>query len=357
MSAGNWRARRHGSGGVTDTRPAVTVNGGAYDAAELNRAIRAEAEAARRQQRPLAPLTALPPTLHDDLAQLNLNARIDTLTLPRSDRPGLGPLINAGKRLCHPLLRWAFLPVFDRVADYLIMLVGYLYRLQDHLEQQAREELPARVARLERRLAGGSTAATVLPPIGATIDGMLDLCHYYRRFVQPRTAEAEALRPYLHGFAETVILGAACGELATGLPGTVRMVERVDGLHTPDGRIEQVNDYQSWLARQPWAEYRQPVHLVIDDWLGAWDAAQLALLTAVRQAPAGSRVTYIGPLPQDPPWPLLWPGRAPSPEIAAFVLASATFRNVTVTRPAGLHRFLVQGDVAEDRARRSTPGA
>lgn len=342
---------------MADERPAVTVNGGAYDAAELNRAIRAEAEAARRQQRPLPPLTALPPALHDDLAQLNLNARFDTHTLPRSDRPGLGPLINAGKRLLHPLLRWAFLPVFDRVAAYLVMLVGYLYRLQDFLEQQAREDLPARVARLERRLAAGPAAATVLPPPAVASDGLLDLCHYYHRFVRPRTAEAEALRPYLHGFAATVVLGAACGELAAGLAGTVRLVERVDGLNTTDGRVEQVNDYQSWLAHQPWAEYRQPVHLVIDDWLGAWDAAQLALALCLRQAPAGSRITYIGPLPQDPPWPLLWPGRSPSPEIAAFVIAAETFRNVTVTRPAGLHRFLVQGDVAEDLPRRTPLGA
>ena len=209
---------------MTTERPEIIVNGGAYDATELMRVIRAEIEAdARRAPAELRPLTALPPALHDELAQLNLQARIDTKNLPRSDRPGLGPLLNLAKRALRPLLAWSVVPVFDRVSDYFIRLVGYLYRLQDYLETQARAELPARVARLERE----RQAPVPLPPPGA--GRPLDLARYYETFVAPRDAAAEILKQHCGGTPETVILGAGAGELARALSGPVRQAERIAG--------------------------------------------------------------------------------------------------------------------------------
>lgn len=322
---------------ATETRPELIVNGGDYDAAELLRGIRAElaADSRRQPESPLAP-TVLPAALHDDLARLNLQARVDTASLPQSDRPGLAPLVNLGKRAARPFLAWFVVPLLDRVSDYFVQLVGYLYRLQEYLEQQARAELPARVARLER----AQLANVPLPPPGA--GKPVDLARYYDALVAPRGAAAEIIKQYCGGTPETVILGAGRGELAAALAGKVRQVERIAALAGTGA--ETPADYLVWLQAAPLAAM---CTLVIDDWAGDWgaDRLQAALDLAAQRLPRGSRVTLILPLAVDPPYPLLYPGQSVAARVAAFLAASAGLKNVTSTQPAGLRCAIIRGEI------------
>ncbi|HNW92287.1 MAG TPA: hypothetical protein PKM88_05180 [bacterium] len=319
-------------------RPELIINGGDYDATELIRTIRAEIEAdSRGRSVAPAPLTALPPALSDELAQLNLQARIDTRELPQSDRPGLGPLINAGKRRLRPLLDWLVVPLVDRVSDYFVLLVGYLYRLQEYLEVQAREDLPARVARLERAAAG----TVAVPPAGA--GAAIDYARYYTRLVAPRVALAEAIAPHCGGAPATVILGAARGELAAQLTGTVLQAERVAALAAPGAATPA--EYADWLAA---AELPSPCTLVIDDWAADWgvERLQAVLTVAARRLTRGSHVVMVLPLAIKPPYPLLVPARAVEPRVAAFLAECAGLTRVTATQLSAARCAVVRGGIA-----------
>jgi len=320
--------------------PEIIINGGEYDATELIRKIRAEVEQQTRREYAVTELRpGVSAKLHDELALLNLESRIDTVTVARSDRAVFGPLINLVKRLLRPFLRWFVVPIVDRVSDFNMQLVGFLYHQLEYLDRQSGQELAARVARLER----SRLAAVDLPEVGKQTP--VDITRYYEKFVAPRREELAAALPYFARTEKIIVLGSGKGEIGEfSADIEFRLIERNAELLPVTGTNKIVSDYLQFLQETE----LHKTSLLLDDYLGDWGSQRLqaAFNLFAARGTAGQQLIYLAPTPQAPPYPLLRLDLYVEPPLAAFLLESAGYKQIELHDPLpGTGKCLLRGTI------------